>query len=77
MEPHLFYNFYGEWEHQTFPTSIKVPTIQTPSMQKRMDPNVYDMQGRMVRRVTDTADPFNGLPRGLYIYQGNKYLKRN
>ena len=34
------------------------------------------MQGRVVRRVTDMGDPFNGLPHGLYIYQGTKYIKR-
>jgi hypothetical protein len=27
--------------------------------------------------VTDMRDPFSGLPKGLYIYQGKKYLKRN
>lgn len=76
MQPHIVYEIYGEWQQNSFPTSIKVPTTQTPSMQKLADPNVYDVQGRVVRRVTDTSDPFSGLPAGLYIYQGNKYLKR-
>jgi hypothetical protein len=31
----------------------------------------------VVRKVTDMRDPFSGLPKGLYIYQGKKYLKRN
>ena len=41
-----------------------------------MDRNIYDMQGRVVRMVTDAEDPFSGLPRGLYIYQGTKYIKK-
>jgi hypothetical protein len=34
------------------------------------------MQGRVVRRVKDVHAPFSGPPNGLYIYQGEKYLKR-
>jgi hypothetical protein len=26
--------------------------------------------------VTDAKDPFSGLPKGIYIYQGKKYFKR-
>ena len=62
----------------SFPTAIKVPTVEhQPSLQKRLDFNVYDLRGRMVRRMADVKDPFNGLPRGVYIYQGSKYLKKN
>ena len=55
-----------------------MPTVEhQPSLQKRLDFNVYDLRGRMVRRMADVKDPFNGLPRGVYIYQGSKYLKKN
>ena len=70
----LYYEYYGYWKGTQYPTSIKMPTTNKPSLKKRSDPNVYDMQGRVVRRVTDTNDPFSGLPHGVYLYQGNKYL---
>jgi len=76
IRPYLYYEYLGFWEATTFPTAIKVPTVEQPSLKNRFDPNVYDMQGRMVRRVTDVNDPFSGLPNGLYIYQGTKYIKR-
>lgn len=76
MQPLISYTYAGEIDHISFPTSIKVPMTQIPSIEKRLDPNVYDVQGRVVHRVIDTSDPFSGLPAGLYIYQGNKYLKR-
>jgi len=41
-----------------------------------MDAIVYDIQGRVARKVTDMKDPFSGLSRGFYIYQGKKFLKR-
>ena len=77
LRPYMYYEYYGYWKGTQYPTSIKMPTANKPSLKKRSDPNVYDMQGRVVRRVTDTNDPFNGLPHGVYLYQGNKYLKRN
>jgi hypothetical protein len=76
LRPYRYHEYYGFWQVTPFPTAIKVPTMEQPSLQKRIDPNVYDMQGRVVRRVTDVGDPFNGLPHGLYIYQGTKYIKR-
>ena len=76
LRPYMYYEYTGFYQATPYPTTIKVPTTQQPTMQKRMDPNIYDMQGRVVSRVTDTKDPFSGLPRGLYIYQGTKYLKR-
>ena len=75
LRPYRYHEYYGFWQVTPFPTAIKVPTMEQPSLQKRIDPNVYDMQGRVVRRVTDVGDPFNGLPHGLYIYQGTKYIK--
>ena len=76
IRPYLYHEYIGFWQGNAFPTAIKVPTMEQPSLQKQMDTNVYDMQGRVVRKVTDMKDPFSGLPRGIYIYQGSKYLKR-
>lgn len=77
IRPYTYSEYTGEWPGSPFPTAIKVPTVEhQPSLQKRMDFNVYDMQGRMVRKSADVKDPFNGLPRGIYIYQGAKYLKK-
>ena len=78
LRPYLYHEYIGVKKANPFPTTtaIKVPTTQQPSTQKRMDINVYDMHGRVVRRANDMKDPFSGLPRGIYIYQGNKYLKR-
>ncbi len=77
IRPYMYYDYTGRWPVNPFPTTaIQVPTVNHPSLQKYMDPNIYDMQGRVVSRVTDTQDPFSGLPRGIYIYQGTKYLKR-
>jgi hypothetical protein len=77
LRPYLYLDYFGFWEPEQFASAIKVPTVSTPSLQKQTDFNVYDMHGRVVRRVTDVHDPFSGLPNGLYIYQGDKYLKRN
>lgn len=72
-----YFDYEGAWKGSPYPTAIEVPTVERHSIsQKRMDPNVYDMQGRMVRKAADVKDPFNGLPRGIYIYQGVKYLKK-
>lgn len=76
IRPYMYFDYNGPWPGNSFPTAIKMPTVKEPSVQKRMDTNVYDMQGRVVRRATDVKDPFNGLPRGIYIYQGAKYLKK-
>lgn len=77
IRPYLYFDHNGEWQGSPFPTAIKIPTVKhSSSVQKRMDTNVYDLQGRMVRRAADVKDPFNGLPRGIYIYQGSKYLKK-
>lgn len=77
IRPYMYFDYTGEWQGNPFPTAIKIPTVEhQPSLQKRMDTNVYDLQGRMVRRAADMKDPFNGLPRGIYIYQGAKYLKK-
>lgn len=77
LRPYLYIEYLGVRETNPYPTAIKVPTAEKPSLQKHTDYNVYDMHGRVVRKVTDVHNPFSGLPRGLYIYQGNKYLKRN
>ena len=77
LRPYLYFEYLGLWEPEPYPTAIKVPTVEKPSLQKQTDYNVYDMHGRVVRRVTDVHNPFSGLPNGLYIYQGAKYLKRN
>ena len=77
LQPYMYYEYVGYWPSTPYTTAIKVPSVKTSvSMQKRADANVYDMHGRVVRRVTDTQDPFSGLPHGLYIYQGAKYLRR-
>jgi hypothetical protein len=76
LRPYLYFNYVGFWEAEPYVTAIKVPTVSQPSLQSQKDYNVYDMHGRVVRRVTDVRDPFSGLPNGLYIYQGAKYLKR-
>jgi hypothetical protein len=78
IRPYMYFDYTGKWQGHAFPTAIKVPTVEhQPSLQKRLDFNVYDLRGRMVRRMADVKDPFNGLPRGVYIYQGSKYLKKN
>jgi hypothetical protein len=78
IRPYMYFDYTGKWQGHAFPTAIKVPTVEhQPSLQKRLDFNVYDLRGRMVRRMADVKDPFNGLPRGIYIYQGSKYLKKN
>jgi hypothetical protein len=76
MQPYLYFEHLGFWKTNEYPTATKVPTVTKPSLQKPSDYNVYDMHGRVVRRVTNVHDPFSGLPNGLYIYQGEKYLKR-
>ena len=77
LQPYKYYEYMGFWQPTPYTTAIKVPSVQTSvSMQKRMDSNVYDMHGRVVRKVTDMQDPFSGLPRGLYVYQGTKFIKR-
>ena len=78
MLPYMYYDFLGDWELPYYPTTaIQIPTVKQPTAKEQLDPNIYDMQGRIVRRMTDHNDPFNGLSRGIYIYQGKKYLKRN
>lgn len=77
IRPYNYMEFLGSWEGTSYPTAIQIPTVDQPSKQKRMDNNVYDMQGRVVRQVTDLKDPFSGLPNGVYLYHGAKYLKRN
>ena len=77
LSPYLYFEYTGYWQNNSLPTAIRVPAAEQPSAQKLRDPNVYDMHGRVVRRAADVKDPFSGLPRGLYIYQGAKYLKRN
>jgi len=77
LRPFIYYDFLGNWEMTPFTTTaIQVPTVKHPSVKEYVDPNIYDMHGRIVRRVTNHQDPFAGLPRGLYLYQGSKYLKR-
>ena len=76
VRPYMYDEYIGRFMIYPFPTAIQVPTLNHPSLQKRMDSNIYDMQGRVVRKVTDTQDPFSGLPVGIYLYQGTKYIKR-
>lgn len=77
VRPYLYYEYEGDWHANPYlTTAIEVPTVKKPSLKDRMDRNIYDMQGRVVRMVTDAEDPFSGLPRGLYIYQGAKYIKK-
>ena len=78
LRPYMYYEYVGAWEGTPYPTTtaIQLPTKDQPSLQKRMDAIVYDMQGRVARKVTDMKDPFSGLSRGFYIYQGKKFLKR-
>ena len=77
LRPFQYFDFVGLWEPTPYPTAIRIPTAEKPSLQKQTDYNIYDMQGRVVRRVTNLQDPFSGLPNGLYIYQGSKYFKRS
>lgn len=76
LRPYQCFDFVGLWISTPYPTAIRIPSVTKTSLEKHSDFNIYDMQGRLVRRVTDLNDPFSGLPTGLYIYQGNKYLKR-
>ena len=77
MKAYLYFEYLGIWKSDPYPTAIQVPTVTKPSMDNKKDYNIYDMHGRVVRRATNLHDPFSGLPNGLYVYQGNKYLKRN
>ena len=75
--PYLYYEYVGDWTNNPYiTTAIQIPTVKQPSLKDRMDLNVYDMQGRVIRRATDMQNPFSGLPRGLYVYQGKKYIKK-
>ena len=78
LRPYLYYEYIGAWEATPHPTTtaIQLPTKNRPSLQQHKDTIVYDMYGRVVRKITDMKDPFSGLSRGLYIYQGKKFLKR-
>jgi hypothetical protein len=77
LHPYLCFDFVGLWKSTPYPTAIRIPTVTKTSLDKHTDYNIYDMHGRVVRRATNLNDPFSGLPNGLYIYQGSKYLKRN
>ena len=76
LRPYVYYDYIGQWATSSYTTAIQIPTVKQPTAKEHVDPNVYDMQGRIVRRVTDHQDPFSGLPHGLYIYQGKKYIKK-
>jgi hypothetical protein len=76
ISPFMYDEYVGAWQPTPFPTAIQVPTVGKVSPQQRIDPNIYDMQGRVVCRVTNLKDPFNGLSRGIYVYHGKKYIKR-
>lgn len=77
VRPFMYYEYVGNWQLNPFlTTAIQIPSMKQPSLKQRMDYNVYDMQGRVVSRVTDVQNPFSGLPRGIYIYQGTKYIKK-
>ena len=76
LHPYLCFDFVGLWEPTPYPTAIRIPTVTKASLDKHTDYNIYDMHGRVVRRATNLNDPFSGLPNGLYIYQGSKYIKR-
>ena len=79
VRPMVYHEYIGNWPVSMFQTTtaIQVPTVEQPSLQKRIDHNVYDVHGRVVRMAADTQDPFSGLPRGIYIYHGKKFLQRN
>ena len=76
LRPYMYYEYVGGWFANPIATAIEIPTVNKPSLKGRMDHNIYDLQGRVVGRVTDAQNPFSGLPRGLYVYQGKKYVKR-
>ena len=76
LRPYMYYEYVGGWFTNPIATAIEIPTVKKPSLNSRMDHNIYDLQGRVVGKVTDTQNPFSGLPRGLYVYQGKKYVKR-
>ncbi|MBQ4387967.1 MAG: hypothetical protein II822_10245 [Prevotella sp.] len=76
MRPYMYHDYTGSWQTTLFPTAIEIPTMKQPTVQQRIDYHVYDLRGRVMRTATDAKDPFSGLPSGLYIYQGKKYIKR-
>ena len=76
LRPYLYCDYIGFGAANSYPTSIKVPTVAKPDVKKSLDANIYDMRGRVVRRVMDAKNPFSGLSHGVYIYQGAKYLIR-
>lgn len=82
LMPYMYYEYLGGFQTQPYPTTgpttaIQIPSVEQPSLLQRLDANVYDMQGQVVRRAIHGEDPFSGLQRGIYIYQGKKYIKRN
>lgn len=76
MRPYMYHDYIGSWQTTLLPTAIEIPTMERPTVQQRIDHHVYDLHGRVVRKATNARNPFSGLPDGLYIYQGKKYLKR-
>ena len=64
-------NVYGETNNNSLPTSI---SDMAGTQKAANGNNVYDLQGRLVRRGTTSLD---GLPRGIYIAGGRKVLKKD
>ena len=64
-------NVYGETNNNSLPTSI---SDMAGTQKAANGNNVYDLQGRIVRRGTTSLD---GLPRGIYIAGGRKVLKKD
>ena len=62
-------NYYGESNNNGLPTSIM--DIADEGSQQPTDDNLYDLNGRIVRRGTTSLE---GLPRGIYIVNGKKAL---
>jgi len=63
-------NVYGETNNNGLPTGIA--DMADESSRQPADDNVYDLNGRIVRRGSASLD---GLPRGIYIVGGQKVVR--
>jgi hypothetical protein len=64
-------SFYDETE--TYPTDIESISVKTPRSQPAFQGKVMTLNGQVIRE--NTSD-LQGLPKGIYIVNGNKHIVR-
>lgn len=72
---YVYNEYVGTWHGIPYGTDTESTGVK-PLPAERLDSSVYDMRGRIVGRSADAPAALRGLPRGLYIWRGAKYLKR-